>query len=358
VFDGTHAGQATVVLQGERVAALHRGPVEIVDGDVVHLPGHTILPGLIDLHVHIRASAGPPAMAVLQDAVAAHFKALLRSGVTTALDLGAERHVVFAYRQRIRDGVLLGPSLLAAGPGLTPTGGHPCPVGRPGFDLCAFVDDPIDAHAVVTDLAHDRPDVVKAILESGTLAKPLPELSRPALEALRATADAAGIPVVVHVAEAADMHKALDAGVRFFAHLPVRDRIDDALAGRLAALGAVVIPTAAVEDARHRASLGPLDEVLGDDAAKDIPEDVLSAWRDPAPMRATPPRSMVCLCVAKSGCTWKRGSRRRRRCARRRRVLRGRSGWGTAGGSRRGCAPTCSWCKAIQWTASKHSATW
>jgi imidazolonepropionase-like amidohydrolase len=282
VFDGTHAGQGTVVLQGERVTALHRGPVEIVDGDVVRLPGHTILPGLIDLHVHIRASAGPPAMATIEDAVHAHLKALLRSGVTTALDLGTERHVVFAYRQRIRDGVLLGPSLLAAGPGLTPTGGHPCTHGRPGFDLCAFVDDPIDAHGVVTDLARDRPDVVKAILESGTVAKPLPELSSPSLETLRATADLAGIPVVVHVAEAADVRKALDAGLRFFAHLPVRDRIDDALADRLAALGAVVIPTAAVEDARHRASLGQLDEVLGEDAAKDIPEDVLSAWRDPA----------------------------------------------------------------------------
>ncbi len=282
VFDGTNAGTGTVVLRGGHVVALHRGPVEIVDGDVVRLKGHTILPGLIDLHVHIRASAGPPAMAVLEDEVHAHFKALLRSGVTTVLDLGTERHVVFAYRQRIHDGVLLGPSLLAAGPGLTPTGGHPCTFARPVFDLCAFVDDPVDAHEVVIDLARDRPDVVKAVIESGTANRPLPELSSRALETLRATADAAGIPVVAHVAEAADVHKALDAGVRFFAHLPVRDRIDDALADRLAAAGAVVIPTAAVEDARYRAAWGKLDEVVGDDAAKNVPEAVLSAWRDPA----------------------------------------------------------------------------
>jgi len=282
VFDGTRGGPGTVVLRGERVEQFYRGDVEVVAGQVVKLEGRTILPGLIDLHVHIRPSAGPTSMADHQDATEAHFKSFLRSGVTTVLDLGTERHVAFAYRRRIRDGLLLAPSMFAAGPGLTPTGGHPCYEGRPPFDLCAFVDSADDATRVVSDLGKDGPDVVKVLIESGSATFPLPELEASSLAAIRAAADVLGVPVAAHVSESADMHKALDAGVRLFAHLPVRDRIDDELVQRLVSLGAVVIPTAEVVDARYRVAFGALDEVDGEDAFLDIPQNVVAAWRDPS----------------------------------------------------------------------------
>jgi imidazolonepropionase-like amidohydrolase len=276
-----NGGPGTVVLRGKRIESIHRDAVDVVSGKVVDLTGRTILPGLIDLHVHVRASAGPPAMAGGQDAARDHFKALLRSGVTTVLDLGTEQHVVFEYRRRIRSGDLLAPSLLAVGPGLTPTGGHPCYEGRPAFDLCAFVDDVTDARVVMDALTPQAPDAVKVVIESGSSTFPLPELGADALLAIRESADASGIPVFAHVSEASDVTKALDAGVRFFAHLPVRDRVDAALAARLVASDAVVIPTAAVVDARYRASLGALEEVVGEEAEGDISRDVLDAWRDP-----------------------------------------------------------------------------
>lgn len=282
VFDGMSGGPGTVVLRGERIDSLHRGEIEVVGGEVVDLSGRTILPGLVDLHVHIRPSAGPPSVADRQEAVEAHFKALLRSGVTTVLDLGTEQHVVFAYRQRIRDRALLAPSLLAAGPGLTRTGGHPCYEGRPPFDLCAFVDSPQDGTRVVDDLAADEPDMVKVVIESGTEAHPLPELDVASLEAIKLAARAEGMHVVAHVAESADMVKALDAGMQYFAHLPVHDRIDAALVDRLWRAAAVVIPTAAVVDARYRVATGALDEVQGDAAYADLPESVVEAWRDPS----------------------------------------------------------------------------
>lgn len=282
VFDGMRGGPGTVVLRGNRIESIHRDTVDVVSGKIVDLTGRTILPGLIDLHVHVRAAAGPPAMAGAQDATRDHFKAFLRSGVTTVLDLGTEQHVVFEFRRRVRSGELLAPSLLAAGPGLTPTGGHPCYAGRPAFDLCAFVDDATDARAVMDALLPHVPDAVKVVIESGSASFPLPELGADALRAIRESADVSGVPVFAHVSEAADVTKALDAGVRFFAHLPVRDRVDAALAARLVASDAVVIPTAAVVDARHRASLGALEEVLGDEAEGDISRDVLEAWRNPS----------------------------------------------------------------------------
>lgn len=282
VFDGVNDGPGTVVIRGERVEALHRGSIEITDGNVVALPGRTILPGLIDAHVHIRPAAGPVSMSDPGNEVHAHFKAFLRAGVTTVVDLGTEPHRVFEYRRRIRDSELLAPSLLAAGPGLTPSGGHPCYDGRPSFGLCAFVDDAASANLAMSDLAASSPDVIKVIIESGTTKNPLPEIGLDTLATIRVSADALGVQVVAHVAETADMVKALDAGVRLFAHLPVHDLIDAELASRLAAEHAVVIPTAVVVDARYRVAHGELSEVEGDSAADDIPEPVLQAWRDPS----------------------------------------------------------------------------
>jgi len=264
------------------VQSLVRGPVEIVAGRVLDMDNHTILPGLIDLHVHVRASSGPPAMADPHHDTKDHFKALLRSGITTVLDLGTERHIVFALRQRIQDGLLAGPCLLAAGAAFTPTGGHPCVYGRPGFDLCTFVDGAADVDQSLIELAGEHPDAFKIIIESGTQTHPLPTMSHEVIEALVDRGEKLQVPVIAHISRTADIVDALDAGVRFFAHLPVRDRLDDAVAERLARVGAVVIPTVVVEDARYRASLGPLEEVGADDAKSNISEDVLAAWRDPA----------------------------------------------------------------------------
>ncbi len=282
VFDGSRTVPATVVLRGTHIEAVHEGAVDIVAGEVVSLPGRTIVPGLIDAHVHIRPSASPPAMADAQRDADAHFKAFLRAGVTTVLDLGTERHVVFAYRQRIRDRALLAPSLLAAGSGLTPTGGHPCYEGTPAFDLCAFVDDPADAARAVEDLAPDEPDVIKVLVESGSDDRPLPEIDSDTLRAITDAAEARDTAVFAHVSETSDVRKALDAGVRHLAHLPVRDRIDAGLAAEMASLGVVVVPTLAVIDARHRAAEGLLEEVERPGAADDIPEAVVEAWQDAA----------------------------------------------------------------------------
>lgn len=282
VFDGARAGIGTVVLDGDRVEDVVFGEAHVGSGTVVDVTGKTVLPGLVDLHAHLMADAAPlggsggDGAGHLDD----HLKAMLRAGVTSYLDLGSSAHVVFEYRRRIAEGELLGPRLFAAGPLLTRTGGHPCYAGAPPGDYCIFVDAPEDAGKALSQLAPERPDFVKIVVDAGAQ-RPLPRLTEPSMAAIEQAAEEAGIPVIAHVGTPADVEDALTAGVTHFAHLPIEGRITPALAQRMAAHKAVVVPTMAVVDGFYRVSHGTLGEIADPALRDDVPAEVIAALRDP-----------------------------------------------------------------------------
>lgn len=281
VFDGTKSGLGTVVVRGDKVEQVAWGQVTVSAGASVDLTGKTILPGLIDLHVHLPAQSGPYGWYSASEVSPDHLKAMLRSGVTSMLDAGTSEHVIFTWRSRLADGKMMGPRLFAAGPMLTPTGGHPCTAGSPPGDACFFVDSPADAQKAVDHLTPMHPDLIKVIIESGFSWNPLPQLSDASLAAVGQAAEAAGLQVYAHVSEASDMTAALDAGIRRFAHTPQADVIPQALAQRLAQEQAVVVSTAVVIDSMWRLSKGQMNE-LGDPAlADDVPQEVIDALGDP-----------------------------------------------------------------------------
>ncbi|WP_438032350.1 amidohydrolase family protein [Sorangium sp. So ce204] len=285
VFDGSRAARATVVIEGDRVKQVVFGDaelgVEAGGGEVVDVSGKTVLPGLIDLHVHSLNVAGPYAFYDGDLHLEDHTKAMLRAGVTSYLDLGSSQHVIFEQRARIHAGELLAPQLFAAGPLLTPTGGHPCYHGNPPGDFCIFIDSPADVDGAFEALLPRAPDFVKIVLESGG-AQRLPHLARPSVEAINEAAASAGVRVIAHVAEAADIEMALDAGVTLFAHIPDEDPISPELAARMAAAGAVVVPTLSMKDGLYRTVNGTLTELDDPALADDVPAGVIAALRDPS----------------------------------------------------------------------------
>jgi imidazolonepropionase-like amidohydrolase len=277
VFDGVEAGIGSVVMRGAVIEQVVIGSAEVTAGEIVDLGGATVMPGLYDLHVHAPASAGPRGYYPSESLVDAHLAAMLRAGVTTFLDLGSSRRIVFEHRARIAAGTKLGPHMRAAGAMITPTGGHPCLAGGPPGDACWFVDGAADVAGVMAEALAEDPDVIKVIIESGQT-EPLPRLG---FEEVKAIVAAAGeTPVIAHVSHVDDIELALAAGVRAFAHMPV-EPLGEAVLASLADSGAVIVPTLAVYDGYHRLAEGELAELDDPRLADDVPAEVIDILGDP-----------------------------------------------------------------------------
>jgi imidazolonepropionase-like amidohydrolase len=140
LWDGTGRAvvpEAAVVLEGDRIAAA--GPAHDAAGPAgfgvteLRFPSGSILPGLIDTHVHlIWPGDGTPAHEYTQASSAERLlltavrnaHAALRAGVTTVRDLGSLGRIVLELRDAVNAGLILGPRILASGPPITITGGH------------------------------------------------------------------------------------------------------------------------------------------------------------------------------------------------------------------------------------------
>jgi len=113
------------------------GPVSALPAEHLSLPrsdypGSTIMPGLIDSHVHLAFDGGPnPAARMRAETGEQQLMLMLRSarellgvGVTTARDLGSRAYLAVAVRDAIATGLARGPRLVVAACPITVTGGH------------------------------------------------------------------------------------------------------------------------------------------------------------------------------------------------------------------------------------------
>lgn len=257
--------EATVVVRDGRIAQVGAGADVVVpqDAEVLALPGHTVLPGLIDSHVHLAAPSSAGVGAVVTSVVewfryaGPRREAYLEHGITSIRSMGDEPEWILGLRRKVADGELAGPRVFAAGPVFTTLGGHPV------VTLHGSTDDPgvrvpstpEEARAMVRALTSaddaDGPvDLVKVIHDRGDPAHmaldPIP------VQVLRAVVEEAhvqGIPVVAHWGTLEDLAELLDAGVDGLDHLEPRgvgDGWDQALLSRAVADGVTLAPTFAV----------------------------------------------------------------------------------------------------------------
>lgn len=110
-------------------------PPASCSGERVDFPGCTIIPGLIDTHVHLVMSAQATNEAIIEQVtsetdaeriarIEANARAALRAGLTTVRDCGGTRNHVQIVRDRIRNGDIAGPDILACGSPITTSRGH------------------------------------------------------------------------------------------------------------------------------------------------------------------------------------------------------------------------------------------
>ena len=126
----------SIVIKGGQITRVEDGFIDSADvsGDVtvIDLSDKFVLPGLMDMHVHLLFELGPNArMQALQVTTsmravkgAMYAKRTLDAGFTTVRDLGGEPEAIYALRDAIDSGFVPGPRIIAAGSSLAATGGH------------------------------------------------------------------------------------------------------------------------------------------------------------------------------------------------------------------------------------------
>ena len=260
-------GATVLITDGVITAVGADAEVELpVGAEVVDVTGHTVLPGLVDLHVHL----GSPELAadeqlawwrwpeVVADSVRfvpGTRRALLASGVTSVRSLGDDHAWVVEMRSLLRDGELEGPRLFAAGPLFTTRNGHPVVTlgADPASDAVRLPGSPDEARRMVRALAAGPTpvDLVKVVQERGSVDRPLSPLSPAVLRAVVEEAHAHGLPVVAHWGSLADLDDVLAAGVDGLEHLEAREVLGGWPDGSLQALvdrGIPLDPTLAVTE--------------------------------------------------------------------------------------------------------------
>jgi imidazolonepropionase-like amidohydrolase len=228
LLDGTGAAaisDAALWLDDGRIAwvgAARELPEAARGVERIELQGCTLLPGLVDVHVHLVASGGPDLAGGIPAsesgrtlAAVANARRHLDAGVTLVRDLGATGGEAIAVGRAVEAGTIEGPRVVAAGPAVTMTGGHIPYLGR-------VADGPEQLRAAVRANFAMGAGCIKVVATGGVLTKGLdPRLAsytQPELDALVDEAHRLGLPVAAHAIGEGGVTAALRAGADSIEH--------------------------------------------------------------------------------------------------------------------------------------------
>ncbi|WP_328250349.1 amidohydrolase family protein [Pseudoalteromonas sp. PAST1] len=235
--------QQTLVIEGNKIAAIKAGylttqQLDLNDADVIDLKNQMVLPGLIDMHVHVTferdATRNPHQWVTEYEADYAlrslkYLKRTVNAGFTSVRDLGSSYQVIFPLKRAVERGDIVGPRIFAAGDMITPTGGHADMHGYRrditkateggGLGVCDGADDCTRA---VRDVIKSGADVIKITATGGVLSNTAAGVNQQftdeELSAIVNTAHHLGRKVTAHAHGTEGIKAALRAGVDSIEH--------------------------------------------------------------------------------------------------------------------------------------------
>ncbi len=265
--------QMTVVIRNDRVASIEKGYLSAPPGaapgagvQVVDLSDRFVLPGLMDAHVHLehepsyarkrteRGDRFPPSSGApgtkAEGAVNAMVFARrnLAAGFTTVRDLGSDDQAVFAVRNAINAGRIIGPRILLAGSALAITGGHgdETPMGLTADAATRLADGtcdgPMECRKAVRYQAKLGADVIKFTSTGGFSSNTglEPQFFADEIQAIVATAHQLGLKAAAHAYSPIAIKDAVRAGVDSIEHGFL---LDDEGIGLMKKAGTFLVPT-------------------------------------------------------------------------------------------------------------------
>ncbi len=253
LFDGSELvdGGSFVVIEGPHIAAVGSGEATLADAELVDFGDATLVPGLVDTHVHLAFDASPDPVGRLaarsdEEVLAAMREAgrvALAGGVTTVRDLGDRSYL--SLRLRGEEGM---PTVLSAGPPITTAAGH-----------CHFLGGVAEAgvagvRAAVRQHAERGVDVIKIMATGGQLTPGSHQhLAQFSAEEMRAAVEEShrrGLPITAHAHATAGIVNAVAAGVDGLEHASFWSEtgVDDPgeIVGRIAEKGIAVGATVGI----------------------------------------------------------------------------------------------------------------
>lgn len=293
--------QMSIVLHGDHIIAVESGFIRRPGVPVIDLSHQTVLPGLIDCHIHISAPL-PGRSNAVEDMVtrtpldlafraAAYARALLLQGFTSARDVGGGDETV-ALRDAIAAGRTAGPRLLVSLEPLGPTAGHGDPangldpaLSHPGWKN-GIVDTPEEGRYRVREHRRRGADLIK-IMPSGGIAStgdnPRQQLmTDEEIKAVIDSAHALGMKVAAHTYPSGAIRAAVLAGVDSIEH---GSFIDADTARLMKQHDTYLVPTLTVYDVFMQTARQHPELLPPGTAAKELANDALPKANLPVPYK-------------------------------------------------------------------------
>ena len=264
VFTGTSNSlqeNMTIVVEDNKIKAVKKGFAEAQEGDtVIDLKTSTVMPGLMDMHVHLSSQHGGPQTYLerfsLNEAdyalrAANYAKITLDSGFTTVRNLGDGYNETVALRNAISKGYATGPRIYTVAKSIATTGGHADPSNglshllRPDVGpKQGVVNGEAEAREAVRTRYQDGADLIKITATGGVLSVAKsgqnPQFMADELEAIVETAKDYGMTVAVHAHGKEGMKRAIEAGVDSIEH---GTYMDDEIRKLMKKHGTYYVPT-------------------------------------------------------------------------------------------------------------------
>ena len=234
-----------VLVEGEKISDIVDDKDVPSDYEKIDLNGSYLLPGLIDLHVHLALSGEPPKpdskpkdysklYALLtgnkivrffaRNLVAGYAKTEVMSGVTTLRTVGGILDFDAQVRDMIREGKLVGPRILCANTGVSVPGGHFA------GSIATAVSSPEEAKQLVREIHKTNPDLIKLMITGGVMDSDesgMPGVLKMSPDIVKAACEEAhelGYKVAAHVESTEGVRVALENGVDSIEHGATPDK--------------------------------------------------------------------------------------------------------------------------------------